>query len=162
MFCLGWGEIRVEFFEDFVAGALDVDFEALEDACGDAFTLAQQAEEDVFGADVRMVEALGLLAGQREHFFDSRRVRNVADHLGLRSAADLLFDFHAHGLHVETHLLQHVHGNSLAELDQAEEQVLGPDIIMVEAVGLFPGQGQHLLRSGSKVVHHFRRCVVRK
>ena len=109
-----------------------------------------------------MVEAFGLLAGQREHFFDSRGVRDVADHLGLRSAADLLFDLHAHGLHVETHLLQHVHGNSLAELDQSEQQMLGPDVIVIETIGLFPGQGQHLLRSGSEIVHHFKQCVVQK
>ena len=141
LFRLRRGEIGVEFLEDFVAGAFDIDFQALEHAGGDAFALAQQAEQDVLGADVGMVEALGLLARQREHFLDARRVRDVADHLGLRAAADLLFDFHAHGLHVETHLLQHVDGNSLAEFDQAEEQVLGPDVIMVEAVGLFPGQG---------------------
>ena len=38
--------------------------------------------------------------------------------------------------------------------------MLGPDVVMIESVGLFPGQGQHLLRSGSKVVHHFKQCVV--
>ncbi len=156
LFGLRRGEVRVEFLEDFVAGAFDVDFQALEHPGGDAFALAQQAEQDVLGADVGMVEALGLLACQREHFLHARRVRDVADHLGFGAAADLFFDLHAHGLHVETHLLQHVDGNTLAEFDQAEEQMLGPDVIVVEAIRLFPGQGQHLLRSGSKIIHHFR------
>ena len=126
------GEVGVEFLEDFVAGTFDIDFQALEDAGGDAFALAEQAEQDVLGADVGMVEALGLLAGQRENFLHARGVGDVADHLGFGAAADLFFDLHAHGLHVETHLLQHVDGNTLAELDQAEEQVLGPDVIVVE------------------------------
>ena len=156
MFSLRWGEIGVEFLEDFVAGAFDVDFQALEHACGDAFAFAQQSEQDVFGAHVGVVEAFGLLAGESEDLFDARRVRNVADHLGLVPAADLFLDLHADGLHVETHLLENIHGNSLAEFDQPEEQMLGADIVVIKAISLLAGQGQHLLRSGSKIIHHFR------
>ena len=141
LFGLRRGEVGVEFLEDFVAGAFDIDFETLEDAGGDALALAQQAEQDVFGADVGVVEALGLFAGQREDFLHARRVRDVADHLGLGAAADLFFDLHAHGLHVETHLLQHVDGNTLAKFDQAEEQVLGPDVVVIEPISLFTSQG---------------------
>ena len=141
LFGLRRGEIGVQFFEDFVAGAFDVDLQALEHARGDPFALAQQPQEDVLGAHVGVVEALGLLARQGEHLLDARRVRNVPDHLGLGSAADLLFDLHAHGLHIETHLLQHVHGNSLAEFDQTEQQVLRAHVIMVEAVCFLTGQG---------------------
>ena len=74
LFSLRRGEIRVEFFEDFVAGAFDIDFQALEDAGSDAFALAQQAEQDVLGADVGMVEALGLLAGEGQAPFLTRGV----------------------------------------------------------------------------------------
>ena len=134
-------EVGIEFLEDFVAGAFDVDFQAFENPGGDAFAFAQEAEQDVLGADVGMVEALGLFARQRENFLHARGVRDIADHLGLGAAADLFFDLHAHGLHVETHLLQHVDGNTLAKFDQAEEQVLGPDVIMIEAISLFTSQG---------------------
>jgi hypothetical protein len=110
----------------------------------------------VLGADVGVVQALGFLARQREHFFDPRRVRNVADHLGLGPAADLFFDLHADRFHVQAHLLQDVNGHPLAELDQAEQQVLGAQIIVIETVSFLAGQGQDLLSTGSKVVHHFR------
>jgi len=43
------------------------------------------------------------------------------------AGADLLLDFHADGLQVETELLQNVHGDTLAELNQAEQQVFRSD-----------------------------------
>ena len=45
-------KVRIEFLENFVAGSLDIDVEALEHAGGDAFALAEQAEENVLRADV--------------------------------------------------------------------------------------------------------------
>src|SRR6202012_296736 len=41
------------------------------------------------------------------------------------------------------------------KLDEPEQQMLGTHIIVVETVGLFTGQGQHLLGAGSEVVHDF-------
>ena len=155
----GRGEIRIEFLEDFVAGALDVDFEILEHARGHAVAFAQQAEQDVLGADVGMIERLGFLAGEREDFLHARRVGDIADHLGLGAGADLLLHFHADGFEVEPHLLQHVDGDALAQLDQAEQQMLGADVIVVEPVGFLAGQGQDLLGARSKVIHHLAfRC----
>ena len=116
------GEIGIEFLQDFLAGLLDIDVEVLEDARSDTVAFAQQAEEDVLGADVGMVERLGFLGGQRQDFLDARRVRDVADHLLIGPGADLLFDFHADGFKVEAHLLEDVDGDALPELDQAEEQ----------------------------------------
>ncbi len=91
----------------------------------------------MLGPDVGMIERFRFLAREREDFFHARRVRNVADHLGLRPGTDLLLDFHPHGFEVETHLLQDVDGNALPELDQTKQQMLGPDVIMVEAVSFF-------------------------
>ena len=116
------GEVRIEFLEDFVAGPLDIDVEILQHARGDAFAFAQQAEQDVLGADVGMVERLRFLAGEREHFLHARRVGNVADHLRFRAGADLLLDFHPDGFEIEAHFLQDVDRHALPELDQPEQQ----------------------------------------
>ena len=150
----GRSEVRIEFLEDFIAGALDVDFEILQHAGGHAFAFAEQAEQDVLGADVGMVERLGLLAGEREHLLHARRVGDVADHLLLRAGADLLLHLHADGFEVEAHLLQHVDGDALAELDQPEQQMLGADVVVVEAVRFLAGEGEDLLGAGGEVVHH--------
>ena len=49
---------------DLDADLPQVDVEVLQDVGGDAAPLLDQAEQDVFGADVLVVEALGLLVGQ--------------------------------------------------------------------------------------------------
>src|ERR1700692_1434224 len=68
----------------------------------------------------------------------------------------MLLDFHPDGFQVEAHLLQHIHGDPLAKFDQPEQKMLCPHVVMVETVGLFAGERQHLLGAWSKIIHH---CV---
>jgi len=152
------GEIRIELAEDLVAGALDIDLQILEDAGGDAVAFAEEAEEDVLGADVAVVQGLRLLSGEGEDLLHAGRVGDVPDHLGLGTVADLLLDFEAHGVEVEVHLLQDVDRDALAELDEAEEEVLGPHVVVVETVRLLAGESQDLLRSGGEIIHRRRPC----
>ena len=149
------GEVGVEFLEHLVAGALDVDLQGLEHARGDAVAFAQQAEQDVLGADVGMIERLGFLAREGEDLLHARGVGDVARHLGVRAGADLLFHLDADGLQVEPELLQHVDRDALAELDQPEEQVLGAHVIMVEAVGFLARKREDLLGAGREIIHDF-------
>ena len=153
-FLLG-GEIGVQFLQDLLAGLLDVHVQVLQHARGHAVAFAQQAEQDVLGADVGVVERLGFLGGERQHLLDARRVRDVADHLLVRPGADLLLDLHADGFEVEAHLLQDVDGDALAQLDQAQQQVLGADEVVVEPVGFLARQRQHLLGARREIVHGF-------
>ena len=67
--------------------------------------------------------------------------------------ANLLLHFHSHGLEVETHLLQNVHRHALPQLDQSEQQMLGADVIMVEAVGFLAGKRQDLLGAWGEIIH---------
>jgi len=87
-------------------------------------------------------------------FFHARRVRNVSDHLGLGSAAYLFLDLHANRLEIQTHLLQHVHGDTLPQLNQAEQKVFGSDVVVVKAIRFLARKGEDLLRSGREVIHH--------
>ena len=151
----GRREIRIELLQNFVARPLDIDFETLQNARGDAFAFAQKAEQNVLGADVGMIERLRFLAGERENLLHARRVGNVADHLGFRAGADLFLDFHPHRLEIESHLLQDVDGNALPELDQPEQQMLGPDVIVIEAVGFLASERQDLLGARRKIIHYF-------
>lgn len=90
----------------------------MEDAGSDAFAFNQQTEQDVFGADVGMIERLGLFGRQREDFLDARCVRNVADLFRFRAEADSFFDFHADDFEIDPHLLQSIDGGFLVELDK--------------------------------------------
>jgi len=73
----------------------------------------------MLGADVGMVERLGFLVGESQHFLDPRRVGNGAGGFLRRPGAHLLFHLHADGLEFEAHAFEHVDGDALAEFDQA-------------------------------------------
>ena len=139
--------------QDFLAALVDVDVEIFQHACGDAFALAQQAQQDVLGADVGVMQRLGLLLRKLEHFLHARCVRDVAGQFLVRAGADLFFDLKAHGLQIEPHLLEHIDGDPLAKVDQAQQQVLGAHETVVEPVGLLPRQCQHLLGTRGEIVH---------
>ena len=124
-------------------------------ARGDAIAFAQQAEQDVFGADISMVQSSGFLGRQSEDLLDAWRVRDIADHFLIGAGADLLLDFHANGFEIEPHFLKDVDGDALAELDETEEQMLGAYEIVIEPIGFFSRQREHLLRPGREVVHGF-------
>ena len=154
LFAVSWGEIGVEFLEDFVTGAFDIDLEIFEDASGNAFALAEEAEENVLGADIRMVEGFGFFAGEGEDFFHAGGVGNIADHFGFGATSDLFFDLHANGLEVEAHFLEDIHGHALAEFDETKEEMFGADVVVIKAIGLFSSEGENLLGAGCEVVHH--------
>ena len=146
-------EVRIQLVQDFLPAKVDVDVEILQHARRDALALAQQAQQDVLGADVGVVQRLGFLLGKLEHFLDARGVRDVAGQFLVRAGADLFLDLEAHGLQVEAHFLEDIDGDALAKVDQAQQQVLGAHEAVVEAVGLLSRQRQHLLGARGEVVH---------
>ena len=76
-------KLRVEFLQNLLAGLLDINIQVLEHAGGHAVAFAQQAEQDVLGADVGVVEGLGFLGGQGEDLLDARACRGCC-----RSSSD--------------------------------------------------------------------------
>src|SRR5678816_2287748 len=100
-----------------------------------------------------MIERLCFFASKSEHLLDTWSVRNVADHFGFRSGTNLFLDFHPYGLEIETHLLEDVDCDTLPELDQAEEEMLGANVIMIEPISLFTGQRQNLLSARCEIIH---------
>ena len=79
---------------------------------------------------------------------------HVADHLCLRPGTDLFLHFHSHRLEIEAHLLQDIHSHALPQLDQAEKQMLGADVVVVEAVGFLSSKRQNLLSSRCEIIHY--------
>ena len=67
----------------------------------------------------------------------------------------LLLHLHAHRFKIKPHLLKHIDGDALPQLDQTKQQMLGPDIVVVEAVSFLAGKSQDLLRARCEVIHHF-------
>ena len=145
--------MRVQFLQNFLAGLLNIDIEILENAGSDAVAFSQQAQKNMFRPDVSVIERLGFLGRESKNFLDTRCVGNVADHFLVGPGAHLLLDFHPHGVEVEAKFLQNVDGDALAELDQPQQNMLGADVVVIEAIRLFAGQRQNLLGAWRKIVH---------
>src|SRR5262249_49694765 len=67
---------------------------------------------------------------------------------------DNLFDFQANFAQVDVKVFQDVGGNARAFLDKAQQDMFGPDVFMVEALGLLIGQLHHLAGPIGKAFVH--------
>ena len=123
------------------ADPLEVDAQALQDAGRDALALPHQAEQQVLGADVVVVEAARLIDGEFDDLLGARREADLAEHGAVAAPNDELHGgAHLAQLHAE--IGQHLGGDAVALAHEAEQQVLGADVVVVEALGLFLGEGQ--------------------
>ena len=68
-----WSGPGADLLLDFHADGLEVEAHLLEDIDGDALAQLDEAEQQVFGADKVVVEAVGFLARQRQHLLGARR-----------------------------------------------------------------------------------------
>ena len=125
-----------EQLDDLLADARQVGAELHEHLRGDAFALADQAEEDVLGADVVVAELQRFAQRELEHLLRARREGDVTRR-GLAAVADDLLDLGAHGLERDAERLERLGRDALALVDQAEQDVLGPDVVVVEESRLF-------------------------
>ena len=73
---------------------------------------------------------------------------------GLLALADDLLDLGAHGLQRDVEALQRLGGDALALVDQAEQDVLGADVVVGEHAGLFLGQHDHPAGSVCEPLEH--------
>ena len=126
--------------EHFLADFFELQAQVHQHLGGHAFLLAQQAEQDVLGADVVVVQIAGFFHRILDDLLGPRRLRQLAhgDHVG--AALDELFDFEADLAQVDVEVLEHVGGDAAAFLDQAQQHVLGADVFVVEALGFLVGQ----------------------
>ncbi len=105
--------------------------ELLEHLGGDAFALADEAEEDVLGADVVVAQLQRLTQRQLEDLLRPGGERDVAAR-SLGALTDDLDDLLAHRFEVDAEALEAAGGDALPLVDEAEQDVLGPDVVVVE------------------------------
>ena len=132
--------------DDLVADLLGVGVEVEQDAGGDALVLAHEAEQDVLGADVVVAEAERLAQRQLEHLLGARRERDLAGG-DLLAGADDPDDLGADALDGDVERLEHARGETLLLAQQAEQDVLGADVVVLELPGLFLGEDDDLAGS---------------
>ena len=128
-----------EQLDDLLAHAGEVGAELDEHLRGDAFALADEAEQDVLGADVVVAELQRFAQRQLEHLLGARREGDVARRRRAALADDLL-DLAAHGFEADAERFERLRGDALSLVDQAEQDVLGADVAVVEEARFLLGE----------------------
>ena len=137
--------------DDLVADLVEVDAEGLEHAGGDALAFADQAEQQVLGADVVVAQAARFVDGQLDDALGARGQADFADDRAIAAADDEL-DGGADLGQLDVHVLEHARGDTLALTDEAEQQVLGADVVVVEPLRFVLSKRQDLPRAVRELV----------
>ncbi len=132
-----------EHADDLVADLLGVGVEVEQDAGGDTLVLAHEAEQDVLGADVVVAERERLAERQLEDLLGARGERDLAGG-DLLAGADDADDLGAHALDSDVERLEDAGGEALLLAEQAEQDVLGADVVVLERPRLFLREDDYL------------------
>ena len=139
-----------------MADLVEVDAERLEDTGGDPLALADEAEEQVLRADVVVAEATRLVDGQLDDPLRARGEADLADDRAIAAPDDELDRGPDLG-QLDVHVLEHARGHTFALADEAQEQMLRADVVVVEPLRLVLSQCQDLARAIRELVEAIHR-----
>ena len=133
--------ILAEEARDLGARLLQRDAEAVQHAGGHAVGFAQQAEQQVLGADVVMAHLAGFVDGQLNDALGAGGQPGTGGG-DLFAGADDVFHRGAHLGQADAHVYEHAGGHAFLLLNQAQQDVLGAYVVVVEALGFFLSQAE--------------------
>ena len=142
---------------------VEVDPQGLEHTGCDALTLADEAEKEMLGADVVVAEPAGFVDRELDDPLGARRQPDLAHDRSIAPPDDEL-DRCPDLRQLDIHVLEHARGHPLTLADEAEEEVLGADVVVVEPLRFVLSQGQDLPRAIRELVepiHRADRCTSR-
>ena len=128
-----------------------------EDLGGHTLALLEEAEQQMLRANVVVAQLEGLTQAQLEDALRARREGNVTLNR-LLALADDLNDRGAHGLALDAHRLQGLRRDALALRDQAEQQVLRADVIVLKTAGLVLREHDDTACAIGKAFEHVSPC----
>jgi len=141
--------------DDLVADLLGVGVEVEQDPRGDALVLADEAEQDVLGADVVVAERQRFPQRQLEHLLGPGREGDLAGG-DLVTLTDDPGDLRAHLLDGDVEGVEDAGGKPFLLAQQAEQDVLGADVVVLEGAGFILRQHHHLAGTFGKPLKHAR------
>src|SRR5262249_54896795 len=139
--------------DDLVPDLLRVRVEVEQDARRDAFVLAHEAEQDVLGADVVVAERQGFTECQFENLLGARGERNLPRR-HLVALADDPRNLRPNLLGGNVERLEHPRCETLLLAQQAEEDVLGADVVVLQRPRLVLREDDDLPGSFSESLEH--------
>src|SRR5438552_7453582 len=142
-----------EHADDFIANLLGVGVEVQQNTCRDSFVLAHETEQDVLGADVVVAERQGLAERELEDLLRARGERDLTRR-DLVALADDSGDLRADLLDGDVERLEDAGGEPLLFAQQAEQDVLGTDVVVLQRARLVLGQDDYLAGSFGETFEH--------
>jgi hypothetical protein len=115
-----------------------------EDPRPGARALAHEGEQDVLGPDVVMAEVPRLARRQLEHGLGPGRKRDVPGQRSRPAAVGHLLDLGVGSVELEADGPQGLGRDAGPLVDEAQQDVLGADVGMAQALGFFPGERDDL------------------
>src|SRR4051812_13594894 len=131
-----------EQLDDLLADLVELRAELDEDLGCDALALADQPEQDVLGADVAVAELECLAERVLEDLLRAGREGNVSGR-GLLPLADDLLDLGPYRFERDVERFEGLRGDAFAFVDQTQEYVLGPDVVVVEQASFLLREDNH-------------------
>ena len=145
--------VPVQQLDDLLAYPVQVGAQLHQHLRGDAVALADKAEQDVLGADVVVAELQRLTQRELKHLLGPGRERDVPGRRLLALADDLL-DLLPHGIQADPQRLERLGRYTFALMDEAKQDVLGADVVVIEHPGFFLRQDNNPPRSIGKPLEH--------
>ena len=139
--------------DDLAPDLVRVDAEVGQHARGDTLGLSDEPEQDVLGANVVVPELQRLSQGELENLLRARGERCLATR-PLFAIADDALDLLAHLVERDVQRSQSAGSDALVLTQEAQEQVLGANVVVVEVTGLFLGEHHHLAGPFGKSFEH--------
>src|SRR6202034_2007576 len=115
--------------------------------------LSDQPEQNVLGADVVMAKLKRLAQRQLKHLLGAWRERDVPGRR-LLSLADDLLNLLPYGVQADPKGLQCLRRYAFTLMDEAQQDVLGADVVVIEHPGFFLRQDHNSPRPVSKSLEH--------
>src|SRR3954447_14421960 len=97
----------------------------------------------MLSSNVVVVETACLIDGELDDFLCPWGETDLTHHHGLAAANDEL-DSGTHLGELHAHVAEHARCHPISLANEAQEKVFGPDVVVVETLGLFLSQREHL------------------
>ena len=140
------------FFADF----FELQTKVHQDLGGHAVLLTEQAEQLVFGANVVVVQASSFVDGVLDDFLGPGGQGQLAQGHHLRTGLHQFFDFDANLAQIDGQALEHIGAHATAFFHQAQQDVFGPDVLVVKALGLLLSKRHHFAGSVCESFKHLQ------
>ena len=120
----------------------------------DPLLFPQQPEEEVFRAHVGVTELSRFGHRELQHLLGTRCVGELAERDGGLPLFHRFLDLFVNLVEIDAQVREHRRSDSFALTDEAEENVFGAHVIVLEADGLFSGHRKHFSNSVGEIVIH--------